>query len=65
MGQTIGDWLAVLAVVAIVYVLVRPQSKAAELVEGFGGMVVVMVQRATGLAETHSGSIPRPGKEAS
>ena len=33
MFGSIWDWLALLLVVAFVYVLVRPQSKAAEAVE--------------------------------
>ncbi len=62
--NVVGDWLAVLAVVAIVYILVRPQSKAAAAVEGFGAMMVAIVKRATELADSGSGSIPRAGKEA-
>ncbi len=45
----IGDWLGLLLVVAIIYVLVRPQSKAAELVDAVGGMLVAIVRRATDL----------------
>jgi hypothetical protein len=47
--RSFGDWLAVLFVVAMVYVLVRPRSKAAELVEGFGKFVVALVSKATDL----------------
>ena len=47
-----GDWLGLLLVVAIVYVLVRPQSKAAAFVEAFGDMLTAMVGTATGLART-------------
>lgn len=48
----IGDWLGLLFVVAIIYVLVRPQSKAGQAVEAFGRMLVAMVSKATDLATT-------------
>lgn len=47
----VWDWLALLMLVTIVYVLVRPSSKAAETVEAIGNMVVSMVRRAVELAE--------------
>lgn len=50
MISNIADWLGILLVVAIIYVLVRPQSKAAELVEAIGGMLVKVVSAATDLA---------------
>jgi hypothetical protein len=50
MMRNMGDWFALLFVVAMVYVLVRPRSKAAELVDGFGKFVVAMVSKATDLA---------------
>lgn len=48
----ISDWLGLLFVVAIVYVLVRPSSKAASFVDAVGNMVVGMVRRATDLPAT-------------
>jgi hypothetical protein len=50
--RTVGDWIGLLFVVAIVYVLVRPRSKAAETVEALGSMLVSLVRRATDLAAT-------------
>lgn len=47
-----GDWLGLLLVVAIVYVLVRPRSKAAELVEALGNMLTAMVRTTADLART-------------
>ncbi len=44
------DWLALLFVVAIVFVLVRPQSKAAETVEAIGAMMTALVRSATDVA---------------
>lgn len=49
-GAMIVDWLALLLVVAIVYVLVRPGSKAAEAVEAYTRMVVNIVKAAVDLA---------------
>lgn len=43
----VADWLGLVFIVAVVYLLVRPQSHAVELVEGFGNMMVSMVRRAT------------------
>jgi hypothetical protein len=48
----VGDWIGLLFVVAIIYVLVRPSSKAAELVESLGNMLVALVRRATDIAAT-------------
>src|SRR4029077_10974665 len=48
----IFDWLSLVFVAAIVYVLVRPRSKAAELVDGVGNMLVSLVRQATDLAST-------------
>lgn len=50
MGWAIGDWFALLFVAAIVYVLVRPQSMAAQTVGAIGDMVTAMVRAATDLA---------------
>lgn len=47
MNATLGDWLALLFLVTIIYVLVRPRSKAAELVDGIAQMLIAMVRRAT------------------
>lgn len=44
----LGDWLGVLFIVAVIYVLVRPRSRAAQLVEALGAMVVALVRTATG-----------------
>ena len=51
MFGSIWDWLALLLVVAFVYVLVRPQSKAAEAVEAVGRMLVSLVRTAVGSTE--------------
>lgn len=50
MSWAIGDWFALVFIVAVVYVLVRPQSKAAELVGAITDMVTAMVKSATDLA---------------
>ena len=50
MIANIGDWIGILFVVAIVYVLVRPRSKAAETVQAVGDMLVSIVRRAVDLA---------------
>lgn len=49
-GLGLGDWFMLLFVVAAVYVLVRPRSKAAEFVTSIGGMMTAMVRRATDIA---------------
>jgi len=59
MGARIGDWLGLLFVAAIIYVLVRPQSRAAELVEAVGRMLIALVASATDLG---SGA-PKVSKE--
>jgi hypothetical protein len=43
-----GEWVAALFVVAVVYVLVRPNSQAAQLVDAFGRLLISLVQTATG-----------------
>jgi hypothetical protein len=48
----LGDWLGLLLLVAIVYVVVRPSSKAANFVSAVGNMVIAMVRRATDLPAT-------------
>lgn len=52
MRALIGDWLGLLMVVALIYILVRPSSKAAEFVDALGDMLVAMVRRATDIANT-------------
>jgi ABC-type sulfate transport system permease component len=49
-GATFWDVFALLFVVALVYVLVRPRSKAGALVEGFMNMFIALVRQATDLA---------------
>lgn len=48
----IGDWIGLLFVVAIIYVLVRPSSRAAQFVDAVGHMLVNIVRRATDVAAT-------------
>ena len=50
MWGLVTDWLALLIIVAIVYVLVRPGSKVVEAIEGYTRMVVNIVKAATDLA---------------
>lgn len=50
MGQRVADWIGLLFVVAIIYVLVRPSSKAGELVEAVGTMLRSIVSAATDIA---------------
>jgi hypothetical protein len=45
------DWIGLAMVVTIIYILVRPQSKAADAVEAIGNTMVSMVRRAVDLAE--------------
>lgn len=46
----IGDWVGLLAIVALIFLLVRPNSKAAETVDAVGGMLVAIVRSATDIA---------------
>lgn len=46
-----GDWLGLLFLLVIVYLLVRPRSLAVQTVDAFGDMLVAMVRRATDLAD--------------
>jgi protein-S-isoprenylcysteine O-methyltransferase Ste14 len=50
MGARIMDVLALVFIVLIVYVLVRPRSKAADLVQAIGDMLISIVRAATNLA---------------
>lgn len=43
------DWFALLFVVLMVYILVRPRSKAADLVQAFFDMTISLVRSATDL----------------
>lgn len=45
----VADWIVGVFLLATVYVLVRPRSKAAELVTNFANAVVAMVRAATDL----------------
>lgn len=45
----VADWVTGMFLVAIVYVLVRPRSKAAEFVQMFSNAVIAMVRTATDL----------------
>jgi hypothetical protein len=47
----VGDWFAVFFTVAIIYVLVRPQSKAAQLVQTLGQFLTALVRTATDTAK--------------
>jgi len=46
----IGDWLALIFVVTIIYLLVRPRSQAAQTVDAIGDLVTEIVRRATDVA---------------
>lgn len=50
MRGLIADWLGLLFVVTIVYVLVRPSSKAGEFVDAVGSLLVAITRRATDTA---------------
>lgn len=47
----LADWIGLLFIVAVVYILVRPSSKAAEMVDAAGRLLVALVRNATGLAQ--------------
>lgn len=48
----VGQWFGLLFVLAIVYVLVRPRSGAAQLVSAFGTFGTAVVRRATDIGNT-------------
>jgi uncharacterized membrane protein YkgB len=50
--QRFGDWLGLLLVVAVIFVLARPRSKAAELVDALMDMLTALVRRTVDLAST-------------
>lgn len=45
----IGDWFAALFIIALLYMLVRPQSVASDAVRLFGDAMVSLVRAATDL----------------
>jgi hypothetical protein len=45
-----GDWFAVLFVVAVVYVLVRPKSNAAQFIAAIGAFLRALVKQVTDTA---------------
>lgn len=45
----VGEWFALLFFVVILYVLVRPRSKANELIKAFTDATVAIVKTATDL----------------
>lgn len=49
MGGYLGDFLAGVFFLAIIYVLVRPSSKGAQLVTGLGNAMTAIVTAATDL----------------
>lgn len=50
MGARAADVIALIFVVLIVYILVRPRSKAAEILEMFTNAILAVLRSATGLA---------------
>jgi hypothetical protein len=51
-----ADWIGLAFVVALVYVLVRPGSKAGQFVDAFTSFLVALVKGATGLADGDRGA---------
>jgi len=47
LGQVVGDIFAGVFIVTILYILVRPQSVAAQAVDAVAGAAVALVRRAT------------------
>jgi hypothetical protein len=47
--RAVGDWAAALFLVALVYVLVRPQSAAADMVTQFSKAMAALVRTVTDL----------------
>lgn len=50
MSPNVGDIVAGIFLLTMLYILVRPQSKGAELVDGLTKMFTAVVKRATDLA---------------
>lgn len=50
LGARITDWIALAFVVAILYVLVRPKSKAGELIDAVVSFVEAIARSAADLA---------------
>jgi hypothetical protein len=46
-GSTVADFFAALFIVAVIYVLVRPRSAAAEMVTNFSAALAALVRTAT------------------
>lgn len=45
----IGDWVAALSIVIVIYILVRPRSAGAEMVRSFSDAMAALVRTATNL----------------
>jgi hypothetical protein len=50
-----GDWLMVLFLVGIVYILLRPASPAVKFIEALGDFLVTLVRSAADLAAPTEG----------
>lgn len=48
MKESFGEWLVLMAYVALVFVLVRPKSQGPSLVTSFGNGIIGIVNAATG-----------------
>lgn len=51
MRVRVGDWFAILFFVAVVYVLVRPSSNAAQFIAALGGFLRSLVKTVTDTAK--------------
>lgn len=47
-----GEWFGLLFLVAVLYVLVRPRSGAAQMVAALGKLLAAIVRRATDMSNT-------------
>lgn len=52
MGANLADWLGLAFVVGIVYILVRPRSRAAQFVDAVSDLLIALVRSAGQLAAT-------------
>lgn len=50
-GGRAGEWFGLLFTVAVVYVLVRPKSNAAQFISAIGGFLRAIVKTATDTAK--------------
>lgn len=50
MGARFADVFALIFIVLIVYILVRPRSKAADLVQAFTDAIIAVLRAATSMA---------------